>query len=726
METYTTFNQSMANAAAIAGATGADYQKLNDAARAAGKATSFTAAESADALGYMALAGWDVATSTKALTPVLKLAEATQADLATTSDQVTDSMSAMGVGVDDLQGYLDVLVKTNNKANTTAGDLMEAFKGAGGAVQATGMNYKDAAVALGILANNGVKGAEAGTALNSMLVRMSSKDVALKTFKKLGVQVYDSAGAMRDMRDILIDTDKAMSGMTEAERNANMAALAGTNYYTDFQYLLQGIRGGADGSASAWDNLADEVYNAGGALEAMDATVTGTLQGAMDRMNSALDDAKISFMEAFGPSVAAAMDWISSNVLPRLSDAMTRVSGYIQTNVVPAVQSCWHWIQDNLSPVFRGLKDTLTNTVIPAIKDLWSWMKNSLGPVFDSLGGAITGTVVPALSDFFNWTSDSAQMVQDMTGFLQEHKTAFEVAAIAVGALGTALLLYNGQAIAAAIGSGAETAALMALYAWETITTVATTALSTAMAFLTSPVTLVIAAIAAVVAIGAVLYNNWDTLVQKCTELANTITERFPWMASIVQGAGATLSMICGGIRDVFSGLITFIKGVFSANWRQAWEGVKSIFSGVFRSLVGIAAAPLNAIISAINTVIGGLNSLHVSIPKWVPKYGGQTFSLHIPTIPNVALAEGGIATAPTTALIGEGGEPEAVIPLSKLSSMLDGLTGGRGEITFSPTIYVSSGASKEDVRDAMSQTFEQFKEFMAQYEREQRRTSFA
>ena len=159
METYTTFNQSMANAAAIAGATGADYQKLNDAARAAGKATSFTAAESADALGYMALAGWDVATSTKALTPVLKLAEATQADLATTSDQVTDSMSAMGVGVDDLQGYLDVLVKTNNKANTTAGDLMEAFKGAGGAVQATGMNYKDAAVALGILANNGVKGA---------------------------------------------------------------------------------------------------------------------------------------------------------------------------------------------------------------------------------------------------------------------------------------------------------------------------------------------------------------------------------------------------------------------------------------------------------------------------------------------------------------------------------------------------------------------------------------
>ena len=95
---YSEFEQSMANTSGIAGATASEYEKLSKAARDAGKATTFTASEAADALGYMALAGWDVETSTKALTPVLKLAEATQADLATTSDQVTDSMSAMGVG----------------------------------------------------------------------------------------------------------------------------------------------------------------------------------------------------------------------------------------------------------------------------------------------------------------------------------------------------------------------------------------------------------------------------------------------------------------------------------------------------------------------------------------------------------------------------------------------------------------------------------------------------
>lgn len=158
VDEYSEFEQSMANTSAIAGATQQEYEKLSNAAREAGKATTFTASQAADALGYMALAGWDVNESTSALTPILKLAEATQADLATTSDQVTDSMSAMGLGIDDLQAYLDAVVQTNNSANTTASDLMDAFIGCGGAARATGMDYKETATALGILANNGIKG----------------------------------------------------------------------------------------------------------------------------------------------------------------------------------------------------------------------------------------------------------------------------------------------------------------------------------------------------------------------------------------------------------------------------------------------------------------------------------------------------------------------------------------------------------------------------------------
>lgn len=258
VDEYAEFEQAMANTSAIAGASADDYAKLSAAAREAGKATTFTASEAADALGYMALAGWNVEESTAALTPVLKLAEATQADLATTSDQVTDSMSAMGVGIDDLQGYLDVIVTTNNKANTTAADLMDAFIGCGGAARAAGMNYKETSTALGILANNGIKGGEAGTALNSMLVRISTKDVAQKAFKDLGVC------SLRQFRG-----NEEHEGYPRGPKRCNGRNDAGAekllyvsncrnDYYSQFGYLLDGVKEGVNGSASAWDESPEQ------------------------------------------------------------------------------------------------------------------------------------------------------------------------------------------------------------------------------------------------------------------------------------------------------------------------------------------------------------------------------------------------------------------------------------------------------------------------------------
>lgn len=318
-EEYATFEQSMANTAAVANASAEDYAKLEKAARDAGKATTFTAGEAADALGYMALAGWDVSTSTQALTPILQLAEATQADLATTSDQVTDSMSAMGLGVEELTKYLDVVVATNNNANTTASDLMDAFIGCGGAAKSAGMDFEETATALGILANNGIKGSEAGTALNSMLVRMTTKDKAIEAMDQLGVSVYDSTGNMRDMRQILLDVNNAMDDMSDSERNAYMSAIAGTNYYTQFGYLLEGVKTGADGTASAWDNLTDTLGNSKGALEQMDKSVTSTLQGSIARLQSAVSDFKITMIEQFGGPAAEIIDQVASG-LPGITE----------------------------------------------------------------------------------------------------------------------------------------------------------------------------------------------------------------------------------------------------------------------------------------------------------------------------------------------------------------------------------------------------------------------
>lgn len=448
---YSEFEQSMANTSAIAGATSEEYDQLAEAARAAGKATTFTASEAADALGYMALAGWDVQTSTEALTPVLQLAEATQADLATTSDQVTDSMSAMGVGIDELSKYLDVIVATNNNANTTAADLMDAFIGCGGAARAAGMDYQETATALGILANNGIKGSEAGTALNSMLVRISTKDVAQNAFKELGVAVYDSSGAMRDMQDILVDTSKALEGMTDEQKNSYMSAIAGTNYYSQFGYLLDGVKEGADGAASAWDSLSASLDNSNGALEAMDATVTNTLQGAVARFQSAVSDLKITMVEDFGPYAIEIIDGVSESIphitenfskmiksLPiddfmsivgqmstgffdfldkvtsgeSVIDALTEVAkndfgielpGSVQT-LAEIIQNVWNifkgitsWITTTATNVIQSLKNTIgehepqLQAIMELVKDLQEKFTSAFSSAGDSADGLISG-----------------------------------------------------------------------------------------------------------------------------------------------------------------------------------------------------------------------------------------------------------------------------------------------------------------------------------------------
>lgn len=634
LDTYRDYQKSMANTSGIAGVTdksSKDFEKLSKAAQAAGSATAFTSAQAADALGYMSLAGWDVNKSTKALMPVLKLAEATGADLAGTANLVTGSMNAMGVSfdnMDDLNGYFDVLVKANNKSATTAGELMEAFTGVGGAAKAAGQDYKTTATALGILANANTKGAEAGTALNSILVRMTSKKEAMNAYKKLGVNIYDAAGNTRNFGDILKDTNKAMEGMTEEQKNSYLAAIAGTNYYSTYNQLLEGVNKTVDGGASAWDKLSGEIQNSNNALDTMHETTTDTVDYSFAKLDSALQDVQLKFLDAFGPEIQTALDYVSENVLPAVSQAA----------------------QD--------------------------------------LGNFIQDPVIVKFKEFKEWVGDVGDKISEFNSFLSEHQEILVAAAVAVGGLTTALLIYNGAAILASVQSGIETGMLIAMYTTEWIATAATTALGAAFAFLTSPITIAILAITAIIAIGVLLYKNWDTIKEKASEL------------------GAYLQEKCEGMKE---------------SWNNFWDAIGGKVSAVWQGIKSAVKSGINSVINFINSGIGKLNNFHVNIPKGVPGIGGKSFGLNIPTIPT--LATGGIATGPTLAEIGEGGEPEAVVPLSKLSNMLNGGVGGG--ITYSPNIVINGNADKSEISEAMRSSYEEFKEFMNRYTRERRRLAF-
>lgn len=708
VSTYSDFNQAMANTSAIAGANEEQMKKLENAALEMGKKTTKTATEASEALGYMALAGWDVDTSIASLEPVLRLSEATQMDLATCSDLVTDSMSALGLTADQLTDYLNVTCQANNKSNTTAQALMEAMIGCGGAAKSAGMDYKQTAAALGILANNGVKGAEAGTALNSMLVRMTTKDVAQKAFKELGVSIYDSSGQMRNMQDILVELNGAMSGLTQEQKNNYMSAIAGTNYYTQFGYLLEGVKEGADGAASTWTSLTEAFDNSDGALMNMANQMNDTLPAAMAIFNSAVDDAKIRLCQVFAPMAKDAIKGVA-DALPSITDKVVGVVQSLYDKAVPAAEDFAKKAQaafEKVKPVLDDIRTKATDaftflaetgktafqniktaieTNKPAIDKVIAValdLKDKLFQAFNAAKPAITfiaTTAIPAVVNaimkiigaaatvyqklnqwgllkpiiigiagaiaamkMVKFAKDTIQAVTAtkalVTVFLAQKKAMLvNIAAKAKDLAETAAIhaLYIKDAIVKGASTAATWAQTAAMTAWNAICavgTAVTTALGAAFAFLTSPIGLVIIAITAVIAIGVLLYKNWDTVKEKASQLgdwivnvfnnfkekcsqyiqefANKFPEAFAFISSVFESFKQTATNIFGGIKTFFQGIIQFFTGVFTGDWSKALEGLKNIFSGAFKALSSLALAPLNALKGV---VTGAFNAIDVA-----------------------------------------------------------------------------------------------------------------
>lgn len=708
VSTYSDFNQAMANTSAIAGANEEQMKKLENAALEMGKKTTKTATEASEALGYMALAGWDVDTSIASLEPVLRLSEATQMDLATCSDLVTDSMSALGLTADQLTDYLNVTCQANNKSNTTAQALMEAMIGCGGAAKSAGMDYKQTAAALGILANNGVKGAEAGTALNSMLVRMTTKDVAQKAFKELGVSIYDSSGQMRNMQDILVELNGAMSGLTQEQKNNYMSAIAGTNYYTQFGYLLEGVKEGADGAASTWTSLTEAFDNSDGALMNMANQMNDTLPAAMAIFNSAVDDAKIRLCQVFAPMAKDAIKGVA-DALPSITDKVVGVVQSLYDKAVPAAEDFAKKAQaafEKVKPVLDDIRTKATDaftflaetgktafqniktaieTNKPAIDKVIAValdLKDKLFQAFNAAKPAITfiaTTAIPAVVNaimkiigaaatvyqklnqwgllkpiiigiagaiaamkMVKFAKDTIQAVTAtkalVTVFLAQKKAMLaNIAAKAKDLAETAAIhaLYIKDAIVKGASTAATWAQTAAMTAWNAICavgTAVTTALGAAFTFLTSPIGLVIIAITAVIAIGVLLYKNWDTVKEKASQLgdwivnvfnnfkekcsqyiqkfANKFPEAFAFISSVFESFKQTATNIFGGIKTFFQGIIQFFTGVFTGDWSKALEGLKNIFSGAFKALSSLALAPLNALKGV---VTGAFNAIDVA-----------------------------------------------------------------------------------------------------------------
>ena len=262
VKTAADFDSAMSKVAAVSGATGKDLDALRDKAREMGSKTKFSASEAAEAMNYMAMAGWKTEDMLSGIEGVMNLAAASGEDLATTSDIVTDALTAFGLSAKDSGHFADILAAASSNANTNVSMMGETFKYCAPIAGALGFSAEDTAEAIGLMANAGIKGSQAGTALRTIMNNLSG-DVKIcgSSIGEVTVATTNADGSMRDLSDILADCRTAFSGLSESEKAAAAESLVGKNAMSGFLALMNAGEADINKLSSAIDNCCRSADN---------------------------------------------------------------------------------------------------------------------------------------------------------------------------------------------------------------------------------------------------------------------------------------------------------------------------------------------------------------------------------------------------------------------------------------------------------------------------------
>ncbi|EGQ3224810.1 phage tail tape measure protein [Staphylococcus pseudintermedius] len=317
------FDDSMRKVKATSGATGKEFNLLRDKALEMGAKTKFSASESAEALQYMSLAGWDTKDMLNGIDGVMQLAAASGEDLGQVSDIVTDGLSAFGLKAKDSSHFADVLAQTSSKANTDVSGLGEAFKYVAPVAGSFGFSVEDTSIALGLMANSGVKASQAGTALKSMMTKLAKPTgEAKKTMESLGISITDSEGKMLPFRDIMDQLRGSLGGLSKAQQSAAVKTLFG-------QEAMSGILPIINASDEDYQKLTKSIDNSAGASKRMSDEMEGGIGGSIRKMKSAIESMAISIGDVLAPHIRRAADFLAM-----LADKFTSMSGWVKTGVV--------------------------------------------------------------------------------------------------------------------------------------------------------------------------------------------------------------------------------------------------------------------------------------------------------------------------------------------------------------------------------------------------------
>ena len=321
VKTAADFDSAMSRVAAVSGATGSDFDKLRDKAREMGAKTKFSATEAADAMNYMAMAGWKTEDMLSGIEGVMYLAAASGEDLATTSDIVTDALTAFGLTAADSGHFADVLAAASSNANTNVSMMGETFKYCAPVAGALGFSVEDTAEAIGLMGNAGIKASQAGTSMRSIMTNLTG-DVKLSgaAIGDVTIATTNADGSMRSLSAILADCRVAFGGMTEAEKANNAETLVGKNAMSGFLALMNAAPEDIAKVSGAVNNCKDAAKN-------MADTMQDNLEGQLTILKSQLQELAISFGDLLMPAVRSIVSGLQGmvDVLNAMPDGVKQV-----------------------------------------------------------------------------------------------------------------------------------------------------------------------------------------------------------------------------------------------------------------------------------------------------------------------------------------------------------------------------------------------------------------
>lgn len=596
-----TFETSMSKVSALSGATGDDLATLEAKARELGASTTFSASQAADALGYMALAGWDTEQMLAGVGSVLTLAQAGEMELAAASDLVTDYLSAFNMEASETARMVDVLSYAQANANTTVEGLGMAFKNCAANANAAGMDVETTSAAISMMANQGLKGSEAGTALNAVLRDMTAKmeDGAIAIGEQ-SVAVMDAEGNYRDFTDILADVQAATNGMGDAEK---AAALQSTFTADSIKGLNLMLNAGADEMVG----FRDELYGCAGAAEETAATMTDNLGGDLAAMNSAFEELSLKIYDGLQEPLRSAVQFITGTVVPGIEGFMAWL-----TTGTQEFDEFGNVVGETASPLSQ-----LASTV------------QSMVPVLAAAGGALLAY------EGYSLAVTVAEKARAAATTLVDNATKLLNGTMKLNPIGIVITLI-GALVAAFLylWNTSEEFRNFWIGVWDAVKAAVQPLADWVMANVITPLvskfqefqTLFAGLWDAIVANVTSAWEQIAPIVQAGMQVIQAIIGAvMPVIQAVWDGAWGLISSVFTAIWDnisntvntvmgVIQGIIQVVTGIISGDWDAVWSGIKQIFESIVNGILQAAANVFNALTSIISSVLTGIYNVWASI----------------------------------------------------------------------------------------------------------------